>query len=336
MGSFEFAVPYNIDRLTLNEVFGLKKSGNNSIREVYLSGPQEYSGSGRSCPEMSVNEFTEIVDEIHKEGIRVNLIMNPTCEGSDWYSPEVLRQKMEYLRKVHEEHAVEGVTIANPIYIKEVRRRFPDLDICASVLGDVDCVQRAVLFNRAGANVITPDVNINRDLRLLKEIKKATNAELKLMVNEGCLYECPFRKFHFNYVSHKSKELGTLDNLFFDECLSVSTQEPAQVLKSCWIRPEDINRYSEITSFFKIVGRESPSNKLIRCIEAYLQESWNGNLFDILCSSLSNFNATYAAYLDNKSLGEYGFFDKVTSCDRDCARCGYCEELAKKLIILNR
>ena len=71
---------------------------------------------------------------------------------------------------------------------------------------DIDYVQRAVIYTNMGANVITPDVNINRDLKLLKQIIETTGAELKLMVNEGCLYKCPFRKFHFNYISHKSKK----------------------------------------------------------------------------------------------------------------------------------
>lgn len=332
MANLEFSIPYNDDPQTLDKIFALKKLGSNTIREIYLSGPQKYSGSGRERPEMSVNKFTEIVDKIHNEGIRVNLVMNPTCEGSNWYSPEVLGPKMEYLRQVHEEHGVEAVTIANPIYMKEIRSRFPDIEICASVLGDIDCVQRAVLFKKAGANVITPDVNINRDLKLLKEIKQATNTELKLMVNEGCLYKCPFRKFHFNYTSHKSMEQGTETSVFFDNCNWITAEDPSQILKSCWIRPEDLGKYGEISSFFKIVGRESPRSKVIRCTEAYLQESWDGGLLDILCASLNNFNFRHGAYLDNKSLGEYRFFEKVAFCDRNCSQCSYCEELAKKLI----
>jgi collagenase-like PrtC family protease len=53
---------------------------------------------------------------------------------------------MEYLGKVHGEYGVESITIANPLYIREVRKRFPDLEICASVLGDIDCVEKAVIF----------------------------------------------------------------------------------------------------------------------------------------------------------------------------------------------
>jgi len=40
------------------------------------------------------------------------------------------------------------------------------------------------------------------------------------------------------------------------------------------------------------------------------------------------------AYLDNKSLEKYNFFEKVTSCDRNCNKCTYCAEVAKDLIRL--
>ena len=355
MEKLEFSVPYNGHPEILPELFRLKRLGNNRIREIYLSGPQEYSGSGRITPIIKFDEFAEIVDKIHNEGIRVNLIMNSTCEGLDWYSSEVVKSTMEYLRRVHEELGVEAITIANPLYIREVRSRFPDIEICASVLGDIDCVQRAAIYSKFGANVITPDVNINRDLKLLKQIKDATNAELKLMVNEGCLYKCPLRKFHFNATSHMAKEVGKVrlsngtfgmakevgevglglsSGGFTDICNKLTSEDHSQILKSCWIRPEDAKKYSGITSFFKIVGRSMPRSVVIRTTKAYLKESWDGDLLDILCASLSRFSVVYAAYLDNKSLGRHKFFEKVTSCDKNCSQCSYCEELARKLIRL--
>ena len=330
--NLEFSVPYNHDPETLEEVFKLKKTTNNTIREVYLSGPQEYSGSGRVMDEIDFSQFLKIVDRIHREGLRVNLILNSTCEGSDWYSPGVVRVTMEYLRQVHEEHGVEAVTIANPIYIKEVRRRFPEIVICASVLGDIDCVQKAVIFKEAGANIITPDVNINRNLELLKEIRRATNAELKLMVNEGCLYKCPFRKFHFNYVSHVSQASGNEIGYFLPHCHEVISNDPSQILKSGWIRPEDTKKYREITNSFKIVGRALQKSKVVRAIKAYLEESWDGDLMDIVSSSLGSFALGHGTYLDNKTLREYGFFEKVISCGQNCSQCSYCEEVANKLI----
>ena len=353
MEELEFSVPYNDCPEILPELFRLKERGNNRIREIYLSGPQEYFGSGRITPIIKFDEFAEIVDKIHKVGIRVNLLLNSTCEGIDWYSSEVVKSTMEYLSRVHEELGVEAITIANPLYVREVRNRFPDIEICASVLGDIDCVQRAIIYSKFGANVITPDVNINRDLKLLKQIKDATNVELKLMVNEGCLYKCPLRKFHFNSTSHMSKEVGKVrlpdgtfsmakevgevglglsSGGFTGICNKLTSEDPSQVLKSCWIRPEDTKKYSGITSFFKIVGRSQPRSAVIRTTKAYLEESWDGDLLDILCASLSSFGRIYGAYLDNKTLGRYKFFEKVISCDRNCSQCSYCEELARRLI----
>jgi collagenase-like PrtC family protease len=335
MAGLEFSVPYNNDPETLTELFKLKELNGNHIREVYLSGPQQYFAAGRIVEEMDEVKFVSIVDRIHKEGLRVNLIMNPTCEGTEWYKADVVEMKMDFLNRMHKEHDLEAITIANPIYIKEVRRRFPDIEICASVLGDIDCVQRALIFSRAGANVITPDPNINRNLQLLKGIKEATHIKLKLMVNEGCLYKCPFRKFHFNYISHKSKELGPVEeDVFFFNCSQVIDNDHSQLLKSGWIRPEDVSKYNDIATFFKIVGRERPGSLVIRATKAYLNESWDGDLLDIMCSSINKYGLDFGAHLDNKSLSENGFFEKITSCDRDCFNCSFCDNLASKLIKL--
>jgi len=279
------------------------------------------------------------VDKIHNEGIRANLVLNSTCEGIEWYSQEVVDSKMEYLRQVHEEHGLEAVTIANPLYVKEVRRRFPDIEICASVLGNIDCVQRAVIYRKAGADVITPDNNINRDLKLLKKIKEATGAELKLMLNEGCLYKCPLRRFHSNATSHLSKEVGKegVDISFGDFygfCNQVMSEDLSQILKSCWIRPEDTRKYSEITNYFKIVGRGELRSRVIRATKAYLEEGLSGDLLDIIFTSIGWFTLANGVYLDNKSLDKYRFFEKVTACDKDCSQCSYCEELARKVIML--
>ena len=174
MGALEFSVPYNNDPETLTEIFKWKKCNGNRIREIYLSGPQEFAGSGRISPALSLGDFADVVGRIHREGIRVNLLLNSICEGSDWYASGVLNGTMDYLKRVFDDCGVEAVTIANPMYIREVRRRFPQVEICASVLADIDCLHKAVIFKKAGANAITPDVNINRNLKILKAIRERT------------------------------------------------------------------------------------------------------------------------------------------------------------------
>ena len=54
----------NNDPETLKEIFRLKKLDKNRITEIYLSGPQEYSGSGRITDELSLSQFIDIVFRI--------------------------------------------------------------------------------------------------------------------------------------------------------------------------------------------------------------------------------------------------------------------------------
>lgn len=335
MPNLEFSVPYNDDPSVLAELFKLKEAGGNTIREVYLAGPQEYSGTGRITDEITQEKFIELLDQIHAQKLRANLVFNSTCEGRDWYAEQSVNKKIDYLKELHQQHGLEAVTVANPIHIKTIRNALPDIEICASVLSDIDCLQRAVIFTRAGANVITPDVNINRDLELLKHIKDETGVEIKLMVNEGCLYKCPFRKFHFNYISHKSRETGdAIEHCFFYNCLPVIKQDHAQVLKSGWIRPEDTKKYAGVTNYFKIVGRTCASAMVVRAAMAYLAEEWDGDMLDLISGPMNLFAVGYGGHLSNPGLGEAGFFEKVTTCGGNCTACDYCQTLVQKILKL--
>ena len=337
MSTLEFSVPYNNDPGTLTEIFRLKEFNGNLIREIYLSGPQEYAGSGRITTEQSFDEFENTVNRIHDEGIRVNLLMNSVCEGSDWYSAQVLKKTMDYLGRAVEGLGIEALTIANPMYIREVRKNFPEVEICASVLGDIDCIDKAVIYKKAGADGFTPDVNINRNLRLLKKIREKTGLEIKLMVNEGCLFRCSFRKFHFNFISHKSRN-PTIDkgrgeeNVFSLNCIQVTRNDHAQVFKSGWIRPEDLERYEGISGYFKLVGRTSSKSMICRSLEAYMGQTWNGDLLELMAGNLYSWGMSHLMHLDNRGLDNIGFFDKVTSCDRECIDCDFCDKVAGKLL----
>jgi collagenase-like PrtC family protease len=157
------------------------------------------------------------------------------------------------------------------------------------------------------------------------------------MVNEGCLFKCPFRKFHFNYISHKSRNPGAdgtkgEDNVFSLNCIQVTKSDPAQLLKSGWIRPEDLEQYEGISAFFKLVGRTSSTSMICRSLEAYMQQAWDGDLLELMAGNLYSCGMSYLMHLDNRSLDAVGFFEKVTSCDRECIDCDFCEQLAGKLI----
>jgi collagenase-like PrtC family protease len=337
MNSLEFSIPYDGNPESLPKIFALNRLNDNKVREVYLAGPQQYSPATRIMPRITLNEFINIINQIHAEGIGVNLLLNSTCEGSDWYEPEVVKYKIDYIGLLHEQYGLEAITIANPIYIQEVRKNFPQIEICASVLGSIDSVQRAIYYDTLGVDIIVPDTSINRDLKLLMQIKDAVSAKLKLMPNLGCVYRCPFQRFHGPYISHKSMEVFADNNNAGDEtpffqkrCSEMITGRHHLVFQSAWIRPEDLRRYSHLTNRFKIAGRRN--KRWARISRAYIEESWDGNLLELMDASLKYFGINHHAYVDNKKLGQYDLFDRLTSCDKDCDACGYCQQLAAELV----
>jgi collagenase-like PrtC family protease len=122
------------------------------------------------------------------------------------------------------------------------------------------------------------------------------------------------------------------DNVFSLNCLQLSKNDPSQLLKSGWIRPEDTRKYEQITNYFKLVGRTSSKSMLVRSFEAYLNESWDGDLLELMAGNLYSVGMSHLMHLDNKSLDTIGFFEKVTSCDKECSECSYCSELIGKLV----
>jgi len=73
-------------------------------------------------------------------------------------------------------------------------------------------------------------------------------------------------------------------------------------------------------------------NMIMRSIKAYLGESWDGDLFELMAGNLYSCGMSNLLHFDNRSLDTEGFFEKVTSCDHECIDCNYCGELAGKLI----
>lgn len=352
MGFPIFSVPYNSDDKTLDALLSLQNE-KGPIREVYLSGPEVFSSSGRVARSMDIASFRDVVERIHRAGVRVNLVMNSVCEGIEWYETRTQKKTRHYLEWACGDLGVESVTVANPLYLKAIRRWLPDVELCASVLMDVDCVERAQIAADLGADVLTPDVNINRNLDVLRRIKETTGLVLKIMVNEGCLSKCPWRKFHFNAVSHIGRNAGLVGTglspeefvaqctqvayrTFFTCCNERIHNDRSQILRSQWIRPEDLSLYEGISVYFKISGRTMPHEALVKTVSAYMDQTYDGNILELLDSSIRTYTLHHGAVLDNAALDELGFGNHVLSCGHSCESCSYCKAIAEHYIHLER
>jgi hypothetical protein len=65
-----------------------------------------------------------------------------------------------------------------------------------------------------------------------------------------------------------------------------------------------------------------------------MEEKYDGDLLDLMCANLGSFSVNHGAYLNNKELDKYNFFEKVTTCGRNCRQCSYCQDVADQLLML--
>ncbi len=139
----------------------------------------------------------------------------------------------------------DAVTVGIPYLIDLVRKRFPRLKIKVSTTARVNTVRKALQYEDMGVEEIIIDEHINREFKTLEAIRKAVKCNLELIVNNICLWQCPYNYEHVNHDGHASRE-GEEEQYCYLQypgylCLYRKLTDPVELLKSPWIRPEDIS-----------------------------------------------------------------------------------------------
>jgi collagenase-like PrtC family protease len=318
-------VPSPGDINSLKELMAVKEK----IYSIFMAGSPDYIGTGRSnLASPQLEDIKEQTDFAHKNGVKMELVLNSSCMGGRQLTPEGYRINNWYIEKLVD-IGIDSIVVADPYLVETISNNF-DVDVVVSVLAFVDSPQKAEMFHDLGASSIVIDSNVNRHFDVLHAIRDSVDCELKLLINEGCLYRCPFRYAHFNFFSHAfgpEPRPNVLDDYYYLKCLELRIEAPEQIIKSPWIRPEDIKLYTDITDVYKIGGRTHFADWIVNCVNAYYAESYEGNLMDILdCPK----DLKDLFYIPNKSLD--GILEKQwMNCKKVCNKCGYCRNLTKKV-----
>jgi collagenase-like PrtC family protease len=334
-----FIVPHPGHFAALKEIIEVKEAeeGLNEVAEVYMAGAPEVMGSGRATLHSArITDIKEQTAYAHQHDIKMNIVINPSCFGGYHLTFEGYNLFTQYFEELNKAE-VDGVTVAEPYFI-ELLRDFP-METVVSCIAHVDSPQRAEFFEALGADTIALDTNINRNFAVLEAITKAVRCDLKVLVNEGCLYKCPFRHAHFNLFSHitatrsalmkaQTQSMNIFGDYYFDKCISIRVRDPSQIIRSPWIRPEDLKEYEAIgIDNFKITGRANAVNWIINCMRAYARRSFEGNLLELIdCPS----ELGYTFYLDNTLLD--GCIKQWKTCKKICEECRYCDELTTNVL----
>lgn len=314
------------------------------VHEVFGSLPRSVVGSGRDAslvPALSKAQAERHIRLAHDRGLRFNYLVNGSCMGGAEYAEETRRDIEGYFAWIRDAGA-DAVTIAIPFLAEVLRKVAPNIEVVVSTIANVDCLRKAERWQELGADRITLSLMVNRDFPLLEAMRKSVDCELELLANEMCLYDCPYRAYHYDLMAHASQDGESLANVEYPHlmCTMRRMADPGEFLKARFLRPEDVVRYEAIgLDLIKLAGRGRDTEGLLRAVSAYLVRRYEGNLLDI--TDLGFFQAPGAprpeVFIDNRALD--GFLDKVgaVDCRRACGvTCSLCDVLAKDVVSIRQ
>lgn len=345
-----FKVGVNFDFNLLEKFAKLNEMYDNKITELYGSIRMHADLAARPdfrLPDISEDELKNYVQIAKSYGIDFNYTLNSFYPyGSkielDKHKDEICRL-VEFLENI----GVKRITVANPMILEIIRNYAKsNIEIEISTCAHIDTVTQIKYYHDVyKVNKICGNLNKNRDFRFLKSASEycSNNGIIyELMVNEFCgvggndyATHCIYRdNCYMCHATNKTYEDSILLNNYpMSLCTLSRNKNPSNWLKLKWIRPEDIKHYNDIgLKHFKITGRTGSSEYIIKTVEAYLKEDFDGNLIE-LWKPLESIkpgvkeNEITSVVLDNKKLDNFiKIWLKGKLCDNEvCGEtCNYC------------
>ncbi len=342
------SVAYNWDERLIDEIVKNKYP----VKDLYASAQSTLIGGGRPSsvlPPTTTKQIQAHIKKMHDNGIEFTYTLNAPCIGGQEFLPKIHSQMLDELQWISD-IGCDGVVVSIPYFVELIKKQFPKLKIRVSTIAKVNTVNKAKRYEELGASGICPDAMINRNFQILEKMVKAVSCEIHLLVTDGCLYECPYRLYHYNLCGHASQTYCD-PSAYMDypviRCTIDKFSSPTEVMKCRWIRPEDLVHYEAIgIHTFKIGGRRLPTDKILRSVKAYSEKKYDGNLADIIegfsftpdakgGSSYEKDGKTVFK-IDNSKLDGFIDFFKKQDCGANCDACTYCEEWAKKAVFMRK
>ncbi len=310
-----------------------------AVSEVYFAMPGDSSGRLPLGLEedWSISEADSVLRgelvEISEMGTVCVVLFNASCYGAEAQSAGLednVCRKVEGL--LHEKIRLSAVTTTSPFIAQVLKRRFPGLEIRASVNMRVGSVE-AMEYLSACFDAFYMQRDYNRNLKhvgILKGWCDSNGRKLLLLANSGCLKFCPFQSFHDNLVAHEVEQRhgdGTAG--FPAPCWKhlADARNRWQVLRNTWIRPEDIHHYEDLFPTAKLATRMHDNPRKV--IAAYAAGNYKGNLLELMEPSYVPLFGD--AVIDN-SLFPSGWFERTSNCSSDCNSCKYCESVFRTVL----
>ena len=315
---------------------------------------------GWRLPKISKEYFADYVKKLNDIGVKFNFTMNSIIPYGSKVEMVKHKKDIQDLVKWLESIGVYRLTIANPEILIMVRE-VSNIEVEMSCITHIDTVTQMKYYHETfGVNKFCCSILKNRNKEFLIRAQDYCNRNgciLEIMCQEMCgvagidnqgshyATHCVFRdSCYICHAFNRTKEESMLDNNYpMGYCMSARSSTPEAWLRMRWIRPEDQKIYREKTgiNYWKVSGRTGTLEYMKFVLEAYMSESYDGNLLGLWkpLSSIYDGKTELKSKTDidipNKKLD--GFINKWMDgngweCENhECGySCRYCEQFAKE------
>lgn len=258
--------------------------------EIYGKMNTDLIGGGRAAftlPPVKEKQVVQFVNETHKRGMKFNYLLNGTC----FDNLEVTKKGYREIRKQLDwisNMGVDVVTVSLPMLLEIVKKHYPNLSASVSIQVVINNLERAKYWEALGADKLNISyVDLNKDFIEIKKIRKTVKCKIQTIANLICMNRCPFVTLHANYNAHTTQN-GHCSNHFgldyyLSNCATKLLSDPAEILKSAFIRPEDIHLYEEEgVDNMKLVERSMTTDHLSTIVKAYTNREYDGNMMNLI------------------------------------------------------
>ncbi|PID74021.1 MAG: hypothetical protein CSB33_00770 [Desulfobacterales bacterium] len=260
-------------------------------------------------------------------------------------SLRTLGKLMDRLGVLHDRGRLTGIIFADFYQLHALSHAAPEtaarLEAVPSVnfMADTPAKLQAVMDGIAASAFRMPkklslERSLNRRPRARKKLLAFCRArypelEPELLANEGCLSHCEFKPAHDALIALSHLGIG-VDTRAMNQtagCIRQLREYPWRILRSPFIRPEDLAAHAGEISVVKLAGRTLGPDFLTNTAAAYIRGAYDGSLFRLLDAShwmSEDWNLPNTAFPPD-------FLARVTTCDADCDACGYCPDLFERI-----
>lgn len=351
--SFLYDLPFHNNKKYANK---LASDYYNKLYSVYFGVPSIGLSDARiQNDNINIDDLIDNLLEL-PEHTKCYVTINGRYTPFTNYNKDKLNEVISVFSKMHSMGVLDGIIFLDFYYLRMLSDLDPELFSQLEAVPSINCYidniekfnAQLVYINDIGMKqpskfIVDRSMNRRMDelIILSKEMrKKHPEMKIELLVNEGCLYQCPFKINHdiaISMVNDRSFEgsqylIGQHTDNSFDVsslneewgCIRYLDDHPSRLFQIPFIRPEDLSKYEGVFDIVKISGKVLSDEQVYSIINAYEEREWDGNLLNIL-DATGALRDNY--YVFNDEIPD-NFHKMLTTCDKNCMKCRYCEKIS--------